>query len=106
MEALLVVAHPLPESLCHTLARTALETLAQQGHRIVQRDLYACGLHPALTVEERRLYYGEPVYDRAAAAELEAAELIVVVFPTWWFGFPAILKGWFDRVWMPGVAYD
>jgi len=37
---------------------------------------------------------------------LLAAEAIVLVFPTWWFGFPAILKGWFDRVWAPGIAYD
>ena len=35
-----------------------------------------------------------------------AAEAVVLVFPTWWFGFPAILKGWFDRVWSPGIAYD
>ena len=35
-----------------------------------------------------------------------AAEAIALVFPTWWFGFPAILKGWFDRVWGPGIAYD
>ncbi len=34
------------------------------------------------------------------------AEAVVLVFPTWWFGFPAILKGWFDRVWAPGVAYE
>jgi putative NADPH-quinone reductase len=37
---------------------------------------------------------------------LLAAEAMVLVFPTWWFGFPAILKGWFDRVWAPGFAYD
>ena len=34
------------------------------------------------------------------------SEAIVLVFPTWWFGFPAILKGWFDRVWLPGIAFD
>ena len=38
--------------------------------------------------------------------KLQAAEALVLVFPTWWFGFPAMLKGWFDRVWAPGVAYD
>jgi len=37
---------------------------------------------------------------------LLSAEALVLVFPTWWFGFPAILKGWFDRVWAPGIAYD
>jgi putative NADPH-quinone reductase len=37
---------------------------------------------------------------------LKQAEALVLLFPTWWFGFPAMLKGWFDRVWGPGVAYD
>jgi putative NADPH-quinone reductase len=37
---------------------------------------------------------------------LLAAEALVLAFPTWWFGFPAVLKGWFDRVWAPGIAYD
>ena len=35
-----------------------------------------------------------------------SAEALVLVFPTWWFGFPAVLKGWFDHVWVPGIAYD
>ena len=39
-------------------------------------------------------------------SQLAAAEVLILVFPTWWFGFPAILKGWFDRVWAPGVAYQ
>ncbi len=47
-----------------------------------------------------------PASDLAARARRIHAEAIVLVFPTWWFGFPAILKGWFDRVWAPGVAYD
>ncbi|MGL5003077.1 MAG: NAD(P)H-dependent oxidoreductase, partial [Casimicrobium sp.] len=49
-------------------------------------------------------------FDRCALeneiAQLQDAETLVLVFPTWWFGMPAILKGWFDRVWAPGVAYD
>jgi putative NADPH-quinone reductase len=43
---------------------------------------------------------------QAQADRLLDAEALVLVFPTWWFGFPAILKGWFDRVWAPGIAYD
>jgi putative NADPH-quinone reductase len=60
-------------------------------------------------VPERRSYYGG-VFDASAlqeqAARLLAAEALVLVFPTWWFSFPAMLKGWFDRVWAPGTAYD
>jgi len=44
--------------------------------------------------------------DAGQIDRLMSAEALVLVFPTWWFGFPAILKGWFDRVWAPGIAYD
>ena len=62
-----------------------------------------------LTEAERRSYYAES-FDATAvsgeAARLTDAEALVLVFPTWWYGFPAILKGWFDRVWSPGIAFD
>lgn len=109
MKCLVVIAHPLTDSLCHTLARTAIDTLRAQGHEVQIEDLYQTGFSPSLTAGERQSYYGAP-FDAAATqpeiARLLWAEAIVLVFPTWWFGFPAILKGWFDRVWAPGVAYD
>lgn len=109
MNCLLVVAHPLPDSLCHHAARVAHETLLAGGHGVTVTDLYAEEFSPALTTAERRTYYQGP-YDGTAVAEhiarLKAAEGLVLVFPTWWFGLPAMLKGWFDRVWAPGVAYD
>ena len=72
-------------------------------------DLYANGFAAALTPIERVSYYaGE--YERtnlqAEVNRLSRAEGLVLIFPTWWFGFPAILKGWFDRVWAPGIAFD
>jgi NAD(P)H dehydrogenase (quinone) len=109
MKCLVVVAHPLRDSLCHTLAAKAADTLRTAGHVVVIEDLYASGFGAALTGAERASYYGSP-YDAAAVqpevARLLAAEALVLCFPTWWFGFPAILKGWFDRVWGPGIAYD
>jgi putative NADPH-quinone reductase len=109
MKCLVVIAHPLDDSLCRTLAQTAISALTAQGHEVVIEDLYSSGFTPALTVSERRSYYS-PTYDTAAAAgqidRLLAAEALVLVFPTWWFGFPAMLKGWFDRIWAPGIAYD
>jgi putative NADPH-quinone reductase len=76
---------------------------------VIVDDLYAAGFAPALTAAERASYYG-PALDTAATQahieNLQSAEALVLVFPTWWFGFPAMLKGWFDRVWAPGVAYD
>lgn len=109
MKCLVVIAHPLTDSLCHTLARTAIDTLSAQGHEVQIEDLYQTGFSPALTVSERQSYYEAPFNSDAIQpriAQLLDAEAIVLVFPTWWFGFPAILKGWFDRVWAPGVAYD
>jgi NAD(P)H dehydrogenase (quinone) len=109
LNCLLVTAHPLADSLCATLAAQALSALTDAGHDVTVEDLYRNGFGAALTSEERRSYYG-PSYDsgavRGETQRLLAAEGIVLVFPTWWFGFPAILKGWFDRVWAPGIAYD
>jgi putative NADPH-quinone reductase len=109
MKCLLVTAHPLQGSLCAHLAECAAQALVAAGHEVIHENLYAQDFPPALTADERRSYYA-PSYDRTLvaqqAARLLEAEAIVLVFPTWWFGFPAILKGWFDRVWGPGIAYD
>jgi len=109
MKCLVVIAHPLADGLCHELARTAVTTLTAAGHDVEVEDLCAAGFAPALTAAERQSYYG-PAFDAASvqaqAGRLLAAEALVLVFPTWWFGFPALLKGWFDRVWAPGIAYD
>ena len=109
MRCLVVIAHPLPGSLTHALAAEAIRLLEAAGHEVVVEDLCATGFAPALTAAERGGYYAG-AYDGSAvvgeAARLAAAEALVLVFPTWWFGFPAVLKGWFDRVWAPGVAYD
>ena len=109
MKCLLVTAHPLEDSLCAMLAERAAQALAAAGHEVVHENLYVQDFAPALTAAERRSYYAAQ-YDASAVAPQTArlleAEALVLVFPTWWFGFPAILKGWFDRVWGPGIAYD
>ncbi len=87
----------------------AISALRQAGHEVIVEDLYEQQFAPALTQAERQSYYA-PVFDARKLTEemarLTAAEALVLVFPTWWFGLPAILKGWFDRVWAPGAAYD
>ena len=109
MKCLVVIAHPLTNSLCHSLALCASEVLRTNGHEVQVLDLYQTGFPASLTAHERSTYYG-PAFDDAAVQgqvqQLLAAQAVILVFPTWWFGFPAILKGWFDRVWAPGVAYD
>lgn len=60
-------------------------------------------------MEERESYYSNS-YNQSEVSEqikrLKEAEALIILFPTWWFGFPAMLKGWFDRVWSPSVAYN
>lgn len=85
-----------------------MHALREQGHTVDFLDLYAAGFDPRLTERERATHHG-PEHDHSAvaaeAAALRAADMVVLVFPTWWFGLPAILKGWIDRVFAPGVAF-
>lgn len=109
MKCLVVVAHPLTDSACHAMARTAVEVLTMAGHEVQIEDLYQSDFSPLLTANERRSYYSSTFDSAAVQSQVDrllSAEAIVLVFPTWWFSFPAILKGWFDRVWAPGIAYD
>lgn len=106
---LVVSCHPLPGSLCHHLAAHIVSRLQAEGRHVEHIDLYDSGFDPRLTVAERRSYY-DGAYDdhlvQRHIALLQQAQILILVFPTWWFGFPAVLKGWFDRVWAPGFAYD
>jgi NAD(P)H dehydrogenase (quinone) len=104
MKCLLVIAHPLDDSLCKQLARHVESRLSDMGHEVVMEDLYAEGFDPVLSVAERKSYYSDR-YDSSGVDQqvgrLLEAEALILLFPTWWFGFPAMLKGWFDRVWGP-----
>ncbi|QKK25429.1 NAD(P)H-dependent oxidoreductase [Rhizobium hidalgonense] len=108
MRILLVLAHPLPDSFAASVARTAREALEASGHVVDFIDLYAEDFDPRLSEAERRGYFDTP-YDTSDVADivarLKAAEGLILVFPQWWFNFPAILKGFFDRIFAPGVAF-
>ncbi len=109
MRCLVVLAHPLPDSLNGGIARLAMSELEAAGHEVQFLDLYRDGFDPRLSPEERAVHYDGEAARAAAPADaalLEAADALVLVFPTWWFGLPAILKGWIDRTFAPGVAYD
>ena len=105
----IVYCHPLSDSYCHALFRTIEEGLQQGSHQVVATDLYGEQFDPVLSPEERRSYYHEPYDAAAAAAQIELlrrTEAIIFCFPQWWFAMPALLKGYFDRVWAPGVAFE
>lgn len=109
MKCLVVTAHPSTNSLCNLLTGKVVNRLQSLNHDVWVEDLYAREFEPSLSRTERESYY-DGSYDVSCVAEevarLREAEALVLLFPTWWFGFPAILKGWFDRVWGPGIAYD
>lgn len=108
MRALVLFAHPCPESFSAALHGRVVETLEARGWDVDDCDLNAEGFSPVLTEAERRAYHEEPG-NIAPVAEyverLRAAEALVMVFPVWNFGYPAILKGFLDRVFLPGVSF-
>ncbi|WP_376090916.1 NAD(P)H-dependent oxidoreductase [Roseomonas sp. CCTCC AB2023176] len=108
MRVLLVHSHPRPDSFNAALARTVREALQAGGHDVEFRDLHAEGFDPVLSADERGRYYDVPgnlagLEDHAES--LRRAEALVLVYATWWYGMPAMLKGWFDKVWAPGLAF-
>ncbi|WNO10782.1 NAD(P)H-dependent oxidoreductase [Teredinibacter sp. KSP-S5-2] len=109
MKCLVVIAHPQQNSLCSHLAKEIIQCLSNRGVDITEENLYQQNFDPVLSKTERDSYYADAYHYQAVESSINrllAAEYLVLVFPTWWFGFPAILKGWFDRVWAPGFAYD
>jgi putative NADPH-quinone reductase len=108
MQVLMIYAHPREDSLAAGLRDAAKAALESAGHAVELRDLYAERFDPVLSAEERGRYHDVPDNLRGIedhVASLRRAEALVLVHPTWWYGMPAILKGWFDRVWAPGVAF-
>jgi len=109
MRLLFIHSHPVPESFNSALCKAAVETARAKGHEVRLIDLYAEGFNPVMSTEERRAYHddGPPPPDVAPhIAALQWAEGLIFVYPTWWYAQPAMLKGWMDRVWRPGVTFS
>lgn len=120
MRVFIVHAHPEPLSFNGAMTRTATEALTSAGHEVRVSDLYAMGFNP---VSDRRNFMTvhDPNYYRQQAEEAHAAQsdgfsrdiqeemdklfwcdALILQFPLWWFGLPAMLKGWVDRVFASG----
>jgi len=108
MRVLVLFAHPVETSYGAALHRTVVEALAAAGHEVDDCDLYAENFTATLSREER-LNYQEVGPNRTHVERyverLLAAEALVFVHPVWNFGYPAILKGFLDRVFLPGVSF-
>lgn len=104
----MLYAHPVAESFGAALHERVVDGLVRGGWRVDDCDLYVEGFDPVLSDIERIGYHDldhnvAPVADHVE--RLRAAEALVLVFPVWNFGYPAILKGFFDRVFLPGVSF-
>jgi len=106
--ALVIVCTPDPESYTAARARVVIDGLADRGADVRVRDLYAEGFDPHFSATERRDHLeagpSEEIADHAI--DLGWCDTLVLVYPTWWSAQPAMLKGWIDRVWVCGVAWD
>ena len=109
MRVLVIFAHPLGDSYAATLRDTVVAALEAGGHTVDLCNLYQEDFDPILSAQEWRDYENTSENTRAVSRQVERlrqAEGIIFVFPSWWYGMPAILKGYFDRVWLPGVAFE
>lgn len=123
MRTLLVHAHPEPRSFCAAMRERARATLERAGHDVLLSDLYAMRFDPvakagdfarrrdpaylSYALEQRHAFETGTLAPDVAAevGKVEAADLLILCFPLWWFSVPAILKGWIDRVLLSGPFY-
>ncbi|MDR9803232.1 NAD(P)H-dependent oxidoreductase [Rhizobium hidalgonense] len=109
MRVLVLHSHPVEESYGKALYQQSLESLRKAGHEVDACDLYAENFDPVLSRQDRLIYHdypGNTELVKPYVERLKRAEGLVLVTPVWNFGFPAILKGYFDRVWLPGVSFE
>ena len=109
MRVLVIYSHPVETSYNAAVHAQVLASLRAAGHEVDDCDLYAEDFNPVLSRAERLGYHDIPANRMPVERyiqRIEWAEALVFCFPTWCFGLPAMLKGFFDRVLVPGVAFD
>lgn len=109
MQHLIVTAHPAEASFTLAVTRTYAAELEKLGHRQRTFDLYRMGFDPVLGASELTPgSAGHPVGSDVARAQeaVRAADAVTVIYPLWWLSMPAMMKGFIDRVFARGFAYD
>ena len=109
MRVFLLYAHPVETSFGAAVHRTIVAALARAGHLIDDCDLNADGFDPVMSRQDRLDYHDLAINRTRVASYVErllAAEALVLSFPVWNMGFPAILKGFVDKVFLPGVSFS
>jgi putative NADPH-quinone reductase len=105
MEISVILAHPEPRSFNHAIAHAVCRTLERGGHAVCFHDLYAERFDPLLPASELTSNFERPPELDRYCDELRRSEGLVIVHPNWWGQPPAVMTGWIDRVFRPGVAY-
>jgi len=109
VKVLVVYCHPVDTSFTAASRDRVLMGLRAAGHQVRLTDLYAEGFEPEFTAFEHEHQLDPPEVKPGIARhadDLRWCDALVLVYPTWWSAQPAMLKGWIDRVWVQGVAYD
>jgi putative NADPH-quinone reductase len=108
MRALVVYCHPSPASFTAAVRDRVLGHLRAAGAEVRLIDLYGRDFQPVLSRAEWEGYLDTPANRAPVAEDVEAlawCDTLIFVYPTWWYGLPALLKGWLDRVMLPDVAF-
>ena len=108
MKALVVYCHPREESFTAAVRDLVRQKLKARGAEVRLADLYARDFNPVLCAAEHEAYLDCPanrVPVEQDVADVEWCDTLIFVYPTWWYGLPAVLKGWLDRVLLPDVAF-
>lgn len=111
MNVLIVYCHPSRNSFTHIVKESFIKGLEEAGHHYQVSDLYAQGFNPVMSEDE---YLREGFYDlqkpvaedvRKEQEKINASDVVVFIYPDFWTASPAMLEGWFQRVWTYGFAY-
>ena len=108
VKLLVVYCHPVPDSFSAVLRDTVVESAEGRGHEVRVIDLYAEAFDPVMSEQERLGYHTAGTNEVPVRAHLERLRWctgLIFVYPTWWYGQPAMLKGWIDRVWVPHATF-
>lgn len=107
MHVLVVLSHPDPNSFSHGIARRFMDGVETAGHTCELADLHAEGFDPCWNMADIENEGKTPLADiLKEQLRIDKCDAVCFVFPLFWFGMPAMLKGWIDRVWSWGWAYD
>ncbi|ALC84063.1 MULTISPECIES: NAD(P)H-dependent oxidoreductase [Bacillus] len=108
MNTLIVIAHPNPSSFNYSLLDRVTHYLEELNYNVCVRDLYKLKFNPVLMKDNYQTFSQSEVEQEILEEQkfIIDADLLVYIFPTWWSGLPAILKGYFDRVFTNGFAFN